>query len=37
MAIFVSGLTIFGFAQFAARGIADYADAPLHIHVHGFA
>jgi len=37
MAIVVSGLTIFGFAQFAARGIPDYANAPLHIHLHGFA
>jgi FtsH-binding integral membrane protein len=35
MAIAVSALTIFGFAQFAARGIPDYANAPLHIHLHG--
>ncbi len=34
MAIAVSALTIFGFAQFAARGIPDYANAPLHIHLH---
>ena len=34
MAIAVSALTIFGFAQFAARGIPDYAGAPLHIHLH---
>lgn len=34
MAVAVSVLTIFGFAQFAARGIPDYANAPLHIHVH---
>jgi len=35
MALAVSALTIFGFAQFAARGIPDYAHAPLHIHLHG--
>lgn len=35
MAIAVSVLTVFGFAQFAARGIPDYANAPLHIYVHG--
>ncbi len=35
MAIGVSALTFFGFAQFAARGIPDYAGAPLHIHLHG--
>ena len=35
MAIAVSALTIFGFAQFAARGIPDYAHAPLHLHLHG--
>ena len=34
MAIGVSVLTFFGFAQFAARGIPDYAGAPLHIHLH---
>ncbi len=35
LAVAVSVLTVFGFAQFAARGIPDYANAPLHIHIHG--
>jgi len=35
MAVLVSVITIFGFAQFALRGIPDYRNAPFHIHLHG--
>jgi hypothetical protein len=34
MAIGISAFILFGFAQFAARGMVDYAAVPAYVHVH---
>ncbi|MDB5724352.1 MAG: hypothetical protein JWQ16_1106 [Novosphingobium sp.] len=36
MIVGISVIIVIGFAQFAARGYANYATAPLWVHLHGF-
>ena len=37
MAISIAAFILFGFAQFALRGLANYQTAPIWVHLHGVA
>ena len=37
MAIAIAAFILFAFAQFALRGFANYATAPVWVHLHGLA
>lgn len=37
MALWLSAFIVFGFLQFAARGLIDYRTAPVWFHLHGMA